>query len=458
MIEAAGRHSHTRQILRGSRLLQWWHAPPRLIALFEHAVLLRLFRTTLVSRLLVALLLLSAAAAAATQHLALAALSLTVVAAFFAPLMAVAALPMALIWSPRLPVLAMGDEILFLRVDHALVLGVAWHLAAGRRFCFRDSPVFTPFALFLATVALSASVGMLRGTAPAPAATLLYLMQWLHLGLILAITYALGAKMGPAGLYAWPLAVLSAAAYGLAEYSWPFYEHSGVAYRCYERVVFDGQANHFAGLFAFSTVVGLALLREVRWRALGLSLAVLSTAALVTTGSRTGVIAWCAATTTLAMLWSPIIRYTLPPLVLLGALLAPSTWWYRFSAPGTSMFDRLVAWKSALSTVPHYPLLGLGAGARHRSYYDNQYLMTLAESGALGLLFLLATLLALARALFQNRAVNGLAALLCTGTLAGLAGLAIHGWAAVTFIITVAAGPAFWLFGYALAIAEEEKR
>ena len=118
------------------------------------------------------------------------------------------------------------------------------------------------------------------------------------------------------------------------------------------------------------------------------------------------------------------------------------------------MYDRLVAWKSALSTVEQYPLLGLGAGARHRSYYDNHYIMTLSEAGILGLACLVLLLIGLAHALAHHQPANERDAWWRVGALAGLAALAVHAMATATFVVTMAAGPFFWYCGVALGHAE----
>jgi len=97
----------------------------------------------------------------------------------------------------------------------------------------------------------------------------------------------------------------------------------------------------------------------------------------------------------------------------------------------------------------------LGLGARHRQFYDNQYVMFLAETGGVGALFFVGWLAYLARALWQGRRAPGVGGALCAGTLAGLAGVAVQGLAAVCFIVTVLAGPLYWLAGYALSQADE---
>jgi O-antigen ligase len=186
---------------------------------------------------------------------------------------------------------------------------------------------------------------------------------------------------------------------------------------------------------------------------LGIALALLATLALWPTGSRSGALAWATAIAAFALIRVPAFRWWLPPLGVLGLALVPGSFWARQSAPGSSMYDRLVAWKSAMSTVDLYPLLGLGAGARHRSYYDNQFIMTLAESGLVGLILLVLLLLALARAL--GRECGGPQGGYAAGALAGLAALSVHSLATATFIVTMTAGPFFWYAGMALSTCEE---
>jgi len=123
--------------------------------------------------------------------------------------------------------------------------------------------------------------------------------------------------------------------------------------------------------------------------------------------------------------------------------------------PGSSMHDRLVAWKSALSTVAAYPLLGLGGAARHRSFYDNHYVMALAETGMAGLLAWLYWLACMAKTLWHSmRGAEIRRWCLTAGTTAGWAALCVHALANISFVVTVVAGPALWWTGYVLSREE----
>ncbi len=387
-----------------------------------------------------------------TGHLAPAALLAVFTLACHFPAVALGLTPALLLGAPRLPLMTLGDELLFLRLDQAAIAGMVCALAFDRKTGFRSPPAHTALLLALAALPLSIIAGTAQGTLQTPASAFLYLAQWLTWYALFVAAYSLAPRLGNRAIYAWTLPLIAFAAYGLAESLWPYYEVPGVRYRTFERGLFPGQANHAAGLLALATTTGLALATQARYRFLGIALALVATLALLPTLSRSGLMAWLAGVGMLALLYCPPLRWWTPPLAVVGLIALPTSAWYRFSAPGSSMYDRLVAWKSALSTVTDYPLLGLGAGARHRSYYDNYYLMTLAESGLIGLVLFLAFLLLLLRALHHARGPHNP---LATGALAGCVAMAVHGLATGTFIVTLTGGPLFWLCGVVLAPHKE---
>ena len=396
---------------------------------------------------------LAALAALIAGQLALAWAAAALIFALYYPGPALLALPALLIWAPRWTLGEASGEAVFLRPDQFVVAGLIARGLFHPQDRLSSPPAHTAFIAFLSALALSVVLGLLRGTLAAPLSALLYLAQWLEFYALYVAAWSFGPRVRRGTLHAWALPLIALAAYGLAEHVWPFREDPDVRYRTFERIFFPGQANHAAGLFAFAAATGLGIASHARYRALGIALALLATLALWPTGSRSGALAWAAGLAAFALIRVPPFRWWLPPLGVLGLAALPGTFWARYSAPGSSMHDRLIAWKSALSTVDTYPLLGLGAGARHRSYYDNHYLMTLAESGAVGLVLLLVLLFALARAL--GRQSTGAGGWPCAGALAGLAALSVHGLATATFVVTMTAGPCFWYCGLALARREE---
>lgn len=375
------------------------------------------------------------------------------IGALYRPGPALLALPALLIWAPRLTLGEAGGEAVFLRLDQFAVAGLVARGLFHPEDRLSSPPGHSAFVLFLATITLSVSAGLLQGTLAAPMSALLYLVQWLEFYALYVAVWNFAPRIQRWSVHAWALPLVALAAYGLAEDFWPYYEDPDVRYRTFERVLFPGQANHAAGLFALATATGLGIATMPRYRVLGIALALLCTLALWPTGSRSGALAWAAGIGAFALIHVPALRWWLPPLGVVGLAALPGDFWVRHSLPGSSMHDRLVAWKSALSTVDLYPILGLGAGARHRSYYDNHYIMTLAESGLVGMVLLIALILSLARAL--GKSITGAAGGLCAGALAGLAALSVHGLATATFIVTMTAGPLFWYTGVALATREE---
>ncbi len=446
--------SRAARLVRASLLYQWSRSDPRALPLIEGAAGLRLLprRSWCIQAIAVAASLAGLAAlGSGLPGPGLAALALLV--ALTAPVPALAALPALFIWAPRLTLGQGGGEDIFLRLDQFVVAGLLLRGLLHPAERLASPPANTAFLLFLTTIALSVTVGLVQGTLAAPVSALLYMAQWLEFYGLYVAAWNFAPRIQSLAPYAWALPLVALAGYGLAEYAWPCSEDPDVRYRTFERLLFPGQANHAAGLFALAVATGLGLALNPRFRALGIALAILSTLAIVPTGSRSGAVAWAAGIAAFMLIHVPAFRWWLLPLGVLGLAAVPGRFWAAHSAPGTSMHDRLVAWKSALSTLDLYPLLGLGAGARHRSYYDNHYLMTLAESGLVGMILLLILLFSLARAL--GHASTRTAGWPAAGALAGLAALVVHGLATATFIVTMTAGPLFWYLGVALNQREE---
>ncbi len=442
------------RLIQGSVLAGWWLWPPSSIqaapnawclkTLHAHTGVLQALGLTGVVLLMLALPLYPACAAA-------------VLLAAAYPILGVALLPAALLWSPRIEVFGWSGENVFVRLDQCLVLGLLLHAALTKRLLPRDTPLLAWQALFLCACAASVTAGLLQDTLPSVGLAGLYLGQLLHLAILFAAAYAFAPRLGRWGVYAFVLPIIAAGAYGLAEQHNPYMHAETFAYRTFERGWFDGQANHFAGVFVLASAMGLALAALPRWRALGIATVVLSILGLAGTHSREGVVALGAALACLALIRWPRLWLLAALAALAAAIHVSGEPWHRASMPGGSLFDRLLAWKAGLSTLGQFPLLGLGLGARHRSYYDNQYVFLLAECGAMGLAAFAAWWACLGRALRHGAAWDSLRGVLCAGALAGLGGMAVQGMAASCCIITVIAGPLYWLSGYALGLEEENE-
>jgi len=374
-------------------------------------------------------------------------------AAFAVPRVATALLPLAFTASWRFALGGTADEDLFLRASDALAAGALLRLvvlpntASIARLQERDNlgPVVTASLLLLAAMLASALAGTVQNTLAVPHAALLPALQWVALATAGLLAWIHAPALGHIGLLAWAAAIAAAAGFGIAEIAAPL--EPAARYRAFERLWLDGQSNHYGGLFAFAACAGAGMAMQPRVRLLGTGIALLAMAGHFAAQSRSSLVALAAGLAMLAVLRAPRLLWLLP-LAPLTVFLLPDT---LAPASGSSMHDRLVAWKSALSTLTAYPLLGIGAGARHRSFYDNHYLMTLAECGLIGLAALVYWQATMAKAL----AFRGSA--LAVGLLAGWAALAVHALANITFFVTVCAGPALWITGYALAMQDKER-
>jgi hypothetical protein len=446
-------HRRWSELRAGAAGITWWHRREPDRAIWEYAVTRRLMRCG-GSRIMVFLVVLLAAAAVLLPDArpALIPFTAAMVLAFFMPAAGCCLLPAALLLPLKLPVTGLGGELLFLRLDHGLLAGLLLHLAL--RDAVRPSRHYTPLLCFLIAAGVSVLTGLARDTLSAPLPALAYYLHLIMLGGIFVAAYSLGGRTGRAGVYAWCLPVILLAAFGILEARMPVLRIENNAYRTYEHFFFDGQANHAAGVLAMGAGAGLCLVFHPRWRVMGLALTLLCCAALPGSRSREGFAALAIVLAALAALRFP----RLIPLLFAGGvlivLLLPDGAWENLAAPGGSLSDRMLHWREALNGVRDYPVFGMGPGARHRRFYDNQYVFLLAETGFTGLLLFLWWLASLARGLWQRSGGPGPGKLWAMAALAALAGIAVQGLAAVSFLSVMPAAIFYWLAGFALAQRE----
>lgn len=436
-----------------SVILRWWHEPDAESSESRQSVVLRWLASCpgwapwlLLTGLGPTLFAMGASPVTAATFVGVACgayLFADVAAALFVPV---------LVWSPKIPLDVWGGESVFIRWDHAIVFGAMLHVIVMRRL--REGASTRMLALFL--IATSASTWLAYGVRGHEgfASGALYAFQLVYLASIFVVARSVKPRRADPAIYGWSLAVISIAAYGLIEHFVPVEVMSGGVYRTYERLFFDGQSNHIAGFLAIGVLVGIVLLRQERWRMLAVASVAMALAALATTGSREGVAALVAGLAALIVFRFP---KTLLPVVggcLLVLLFSPSSLWYELSAPRSSMVDRVLAWRQALDSFWSHAIFGEGLAARHRSFYDSQYVFLLSETGFVGLILFSAWTLSLAKALWMASKGSGFAASLCVAALAGIVAANVQGLAAVCLLITSIAGPLYWLSGTSLAMAE----
>jgi len=437
----------------GSCLRAWWNQAPVPCSLVEtSAVFQMLHRLGHGPALLVACLLAAAPTVTPLPWSTAGILLLAAATAYGLPGIATATLPFFLLWAPKLSIAGTGNEVVFVRIDHALVLAIL--LRALQEKTLRTDRVLLPIVAFIMATCVSIITGTLSGTLNGAVAALFYLIQLLYLSGIFIAASTYGTRFPKLGIYSWAYAILTITAYGIAEMIHPVEGVPDGVYRTYERFYFDGQANHVAGLLACGTVTGLALMKTARWRGLGLVLAISGPIAMLGTHSREGFIALAVMLASFVLLPRPRVFLTVLVVTMVAGVMTCGPVLNALAVPGSSFFDRVLNWHAALEAFSHHPLVGLGLGAWHRNSYDNQYIMWLTETGLIGTIVFALWILVLLRKFWQNRNQPGVAGALGVGAFCALAGISVQGLAAVVFIVTILAGPLYWLLGLACAHSE----
>lgn len=359
-----------------------------------------------------------------------------------------------------------GYPNLFLRPEDPLVLILMLYAAIRRRLMV--TPIDLCILSFVVLCTLSALHGLCVGTLHEPLLSLLCLLKLIEYFFVFYATLnLLDTPMEVRACWRVFMGACGAAAlYGLLESAWPYAHaiHSAkFIYRTYERGHFHGDANHVAAclMFAAALVLGRALwAASWRCRVPAFGLYFLLLAAIATTYSRSAYVA-IAASAFLLMSLRGGTRGALFCLAVLCLLIAfaPHDIFRRMSSifidlaeGGGGVAYRVRQIHRAAATIPEFPLLGLGLGARELVFYENVYMFLVSETGLLGaasFLLLLAGLSGMAGGVYRGASdawTRGFAA----GYLGGLAGLLIEGQTLPVFMLTRVAPP-FW-FASALLV------
>ena len=344
------------------------------------------------------------------------------------------------------------------------------------------------FLCFLTAAALSISVGIAAGTLDKPLMSLLCLVKWAEYFLI----FILAARLSTAKTCSFFAAVFFWLGIGLAAYG--YYEHfypvSAAAYpnyyRLYERPPFHGDANHIGGLLAmWLSFFSAAYLRSFphlilpritgedrgggRHSLLLLGAILFVFFPFIWTFSRKSYFAFAGAFIVLVFLARGAWRrwVFLGCLLVLAGLLLPTRLAERVSDLGTVMTavdpyhsswaGNMDVWKRCFVNFNQFWLFGAGMGARHRLFYESQYVMTLTEMGILGL-FTLAVLLAVPALLALKRLRDPMSGGLAGAYLAGWAAFVLHNLSCVSLTVSKTAVVWWFLTGvWAGALGREHK-
>ncbi len=323
------------------------------------------------------------------------------------------------------------------------------------------------FLIFLGVALLSVFLGIHRGTIDKPFVSLLYVVKWCEYFLVFSLAAQLARDFRHQQLFLQAFFVLGAAAvlYGFFEYFRP----DGKAvypnyYRLFERPPFHGDANHMGGLISLWMALAAGVcftLRQKKWAVLAGAGVLAAFFPLIWTFSRKSYFALAGALSLAIFL--PIKRRRwlwLLALMVCAGLLLPTRLVSRVADLGevltetdpyhSSWAGNLDMWRRSFVNFDKLFFFGAGLGARHRLFYESQYVLIVSETGVVGALAYAALvggpgLLALRRLRKTGR--ETLRRGLWIGWLLGWVVILLHSFSCVSLTISKMAIPWWFLTG-----------
>jgi hypothetical protein len=384
--------------------------------------------------------------------------------------------------SPKINLIYISSESVFVRFDDLLLLGIFFITLAKLKindFTWLNSPLNKPIFFFIIILIISIIKGIFIRTITNPITSFFYLLKIIEYFCIFYLVYFYTRKRKDLIYYlnACFLGLVIIGGYGIYEHFHPLARLPYPAlYRIYERGFFYGQSNHLGGTLAFfiSLMLGLTIfINNWRTRVPLMGLVLISVYPFFWTYSRQAQLNLIASLFVLGffnlkyakryfkfifilivlilsvlVLSSPLIRERMASIkeVVLSNDIYSSSFAYR-----------IYKWKQALSDTKDNFILGTGLGSRQRAFYEGQWIMWLAETGILGTLIFLGLIFKVFTLLFvtfrhtNDNFYRGLAG----GCLAGLAGLMVQSFVCNVFTITVIIGPFYVILALILASARK---
>ncbi len=358
-------------------------------------------------------------------------------------------------------------EDIFLAALSILVLGI---MIEEKRSI---ASVEQAFLLFLFACQVSILNGIFSRTIDKPLISFFYLLKWVeYLTLFIVTTWLTkSSKESSFFLKTFFILGIAVACYGYWEHFFPFSKAVYPNYyRLFERPPFHGDANHIGGFLVLwmGFFTGLYLTTESRLgRALLFASLLFVFITLIWTYSRKSYFALAG-----VFIFSFLFRGCRRKLIwlvcflIVFGLLLPTRLAERLVDLGevfgsvdpfhSSWAGNLVMWKEALWNFDHFFLFGSGLGARHRLFYESQYMLVLSETGVLGMTAFFFSCLALLRgiACFLSRSLAPKDRGIALGWLLGFVGLLIHSFSCVSWTVSKIAIPFWFLTAFVFAHLE----
>ncbi len=356
------------------------------------------------------------------------------------------------------------EDLLLLMIG-ALLLWVMIGENVPREILFAERS----FLWFLLACEISILNGMFFRTIDKPLLSFLYLLKWVEYFLVFVATtyFAVTSKDTVFFLKVFFLLGIAAAGYGWWEHLFPaakaVYPNY---YRLYERAPFHGDANHIGGFLVLwlGFFAGIFLKTEsTRTRSLLLAALAFVFFPFIWTYSRKSYFALAGALVfpflfrgvrkkTLFLISSLIILAFFFPTRLSERLIDLGEAFSSTDPFHSSWAGNWVMWKESLWNFDKFFLFGSGFGSRHRLFYESQYILVLAETGIFGALAFWMMGVNLVRQVWL-RLDQGVA----FGWLIGFAGFLIHNASCVTWTVSKAAIPFWFLTATTLAYLRQRE-
>ncbi|MBI4707536.1 MAG: O-antigen ligase family protein [Candidatus Omnitrophica bacterium] len=360
------------------------------------------------------------------------------------------------LFSFKINLFQLGSEVVFVKLED-IVFVLLFFLAAFRLKAVNSLPLDLPIIVFIFIGLLSVFFGILRHTISEPFAGFFYLTKIAQYFLVFYLSLVIFQQELKAGFFLKLMfvPVFLIAGYGIIEHFFPYAHYPFSCpfyYRIYERGFFYHDASHFAAVLMFfsSLLFGILLYMDkpLLKKVIFLAGIILLCLPLFWTYSRASYIALFVSLLFISALRSKKILFLTIFIMIFIAVLSPHAIFERLvsikqtflnSDPNnSSVAYRFQQIKYAWEGIRQYPLFGIGIGGRERVFYENQYLMILAEMGIFGFIAFISVIFTIFKTVWflQRKTASNFIRGLAIGYLGGFLGLLIVSNALVVFMIS----------------------
>lgn len=389
------------------------------------------------------------------------------------PILALHFLVIAFALSPRFTSSYTSIEF-YIRLDDLIIFAfiiTTLQKIIVNKFNLIKTPLDNALLLFLLVVMLSILVGILSNTISEPLTSLFYLLKLMeYASVFYAAFYIIDSNEKLKSLFnTFLISAMALSTIGLIDWLFSYIIPnigSTRPFRIFDNIIYKGESNHIAGFLVIAILLCVVSITNERQLTNKFRIAVVMFASVFTiflTLSRISILTLFILLilfTVLTRKWLIVLSLILISL-LCFILYKPahqrleSIYWeyesFKYTLARTEVGyppdfsytrNRFENWSIALNEWRQFPLLGTGIGSRHRVFYENQYVMILAEIGIIGFVLFLWLLAKIIKNILST--FNSLPSTYKYGTFCIFFGVLLLGITSISLMISRIAGP-FWL-------------